>query len=117
MDKTEVETKAVETIEIADLSDLAKGPELKELIIDDDAIVKKYGMGFRFYMLDNLEIEQYFTLAEVSEDVVAISKAISPLLLDKKGNQVEVNGKTIPPMVKMAVLRKMMENVGKLMAR
>lgn len=96
------------------LSELAKKPQLTEVIIDDKDIVKTYGESLQFYIQDRLPIETYTKLASVKQDDPAdMYKVIKDLILDENGNPVMSEGNVLPMDVMNAAIVKVTENLGK----
>lgn len=96
------------------LKDLAKKPELTEIIIDDQEIKDKYGDDLSFYVHDRLPIETYTRLASVnSKDAGSMYELIKDLILDEDGLPVMSDGNTLPMDVMNAAVVKVTESLGK----
>lgn len=96
------------------LSELASKPQLKEIIIDDEPIVTKYGESLQFYILDRLPIETYTKLASVkTDDAGEMYKVIKELILDEDGDPVMSDGNVLPMDVMNAAVMKVTDNLGK----
>ena len=96
------------------LKDLAKKPELTEIILDDKEIKEKYGDALSFYVHDRLPIEMYTKLASVnSQDASSMYSLIKELILDEDGLPVMTDGNTLPMDVMNAAVVKVTESLGK----
>lgn len=85
-----------------DISELAVKPALISFMIDDEATVEKFGKPVKMYTLDRQPIESYFKLVSQFSDEGDVTnsgelvKMLSEMLLDKKGDKLFVDGKSIP---------------------
>ena len=96
------------------LSDLAAKPQLKEIIIDDESIVKEYGDSLSFYVQDRLPIETYTKLATIkTDDAGSMYNVIKDLILDDKGMPVMADGNVLPMNVMTAAVMKVTDMLGK----
>lgn len=96
------------------LKDLASKPQLTEIIIDNEDIVKKYGDSLSFYVHDRLPIETYTKLASVkTEDPGQMYEVIKDLILDENGMPVMSDGNVLPMDVMTAAVMKVTETLGK----
>jgi hypothetical protein len=96
------------------LKDLASKPQLTEIIIDNEDIVKKYGDSLSFYVHDRLPIETYTKLASVkSDDAGEMYSLIKDLILDDDGYPVMSEGNVLPMDVMSAAIYKVTESLGK----
>ncbi len=96
------------------LSDLAAKPQLKEIIIDDESIVKEYGDSLSFYVQDRLPIETYTKLATIkTDDAGSMYNVIKDLILDDKGMPVMADGNVLPMNVMTAAVIKVTDMLGK----
>jgi len=96
------------------LSDLAAKPQLKEIIIDDENIVKEYGDSLSFYVQDRLPIETYTKLATIkTDDAGSMYNVIKDLILDDKGMPVMADGNVLPMNVMTAAVIKVTDMLGK----
>ena len=96
------------------LSELASKPQLTEMIINDDAIVEKYGEELQFFVLDRLPIETYTKLASVkTDDPGEMYHVIKELILDENGQPVMRDGNVLPMDVMNAAVMKVTESLGK----
>jgi hypothetical protein len=96
------------------LSDLAKKPQLTEIIINDEEIIEKYGDSLSFYVHDRLPLETYTSLASVkTDDPSAMYSLIKDLILDETGLPVMSEGNVLPIDVMNAAVMKVTESLGK----
>jgi hypothetical protein len=102
-----------------DIKKLAKKPELIEIVIDDETIVKDYGDSITFWMKDQLDINTYFDFyrSQGEKDGEDLNRIIAKLVLNKDGKPVLGEGETFPIDITVSVLTKINENLGKSKAR
>jgi hypothetical protein len=98
-----------------DIKQLAKKPELIEIVIDDEAIVKEYGETITFYMKDFVDINTYFDFfrsqSEKSGD--ELTAMLQKLILNAEGQPVLNEGDAFPIDITIAALTKINERLGK----
>lgn len=96
------------------LSDLASKPQLQEILIEDEALVEKYGDKLSFYIQDRLPIETYTRLATVkTEDAGQMYDIVKDLILNEDGTPVMVEGNILPIDVMTAAVEKVAQSLGK----
>jgi hypothetical protein len=96
------------------LEDLASKPQLQEVIIDDQDIVKKYGEELQFFIQDRLSIETYTRLASIkSEDPGKMYDIVKDLILNEDGMPVMSDGNILPMDVMTAAVEKVAQSLGK----
>lgn len=96
------------------LSELASKPKLTEIIIDDEAIVEKYGEELQFYILDRLPLETYTNIASIKqEDAAEMYAVVKDLILDQDGQPVIQGENVLPIDVMNAAMVKVTESLGK----
>jgi hypothetical protein len=96
------------------LSELAAKPQLTEIFIDDEAIIKEYGDKLSFFIQDRLPIETYTKLATTkTDDPADMYNVIKDLILDENGHPVMSDGNVLPLNVMNAAVMKVTESLGK----
>jgi hypothetical protein len=97
------------------LSDLAQTPQLIEITISDDDIIKEYGEGISFYTWDRQPLEVFLRLSNISDDnSSALMDSVRTLVLDENGKGILTNDIALPNNVLLKVITKVVESLGKL---
>ena len=102
-----------------DIKELAKRPELIEVVIDDENIVNEYGEPITFYMKDQVDINTYFDFFRSQNEKSGdeLNKLMASLILNKDGKPVLAEGEGFPIDISIAALTKINENLGKSKAK
>lgn len=96
------------------LKDLATKPTLVEIILDDQALVEKYGEELSFHVHDKLPIGTYTKMASVNtKDPGALYEIMKDLILDDQGHPVLSEEATLPMDLLNAAIVKVTETLGK----
>ena len=96
------------------LTDLASKPQLTEIIIDDKAIVEKYGDSLQFFIHDRLPMDTFIQLASLDQSNTGkMFEFMKELILDENGNPVMDDGNVLPVDVLNAAVIKVTDNLGK----
>lgn len=97
------------------LSQLSKEPQLIELSIDDEDIVKEYGEALVFYTWDRQPMDTFTKLANLSEknDIEGLLNIVRDLVMEEDGSKILANNATLPTPVLMKVIAKITEQMGK----
>ncbi len=98
-----------------DIKKLAKKPELVEVVLDGEDIVKEYGEAITFYMKDFVDINTYFDFfrSQNEKSGEELTKLLGKLILNKDGEPVLNEGETFPIDITLAALTKINETLGK----
>ena len=97
------------------LSDLAKKPQLIEVTISDEDIVKEFGEPLTFYTWDRQPMDGFLKLASVDQaNTGSVIDAVRDLVLNQDGSRVLTNDVSLPTMVMMRVITRIVEGLGKL---
>lgn len=101
------------------ITELAKAPELIEVTLDSEEIVKEYGEPVIFYMKDFVDINTYFEFfrSQADNNTDGLNKVIKKLILNKDGQPVLANNEELPVDIVVAALYKINENLGKSKAK
>ena len=96
------------------LNKILSEPQLIEVSLDDEAIVKEYGEALTFYTWDRQPMDVFMRLANIDQkntgDLINIVKT---LILDEKGNQILNDKNMLPTSVLMKAIAKVTEQLGK----
>jgi hypothetical protein len=96
------------------LKDLANKPQLKEMIIDSEELVAKYGDSLQFFIHDRLPIETYTKLASIkSDDAGEMYSIIKDFILDENGHPIMSDGNVLPMDVMIEAVTKLTDFLGK----
>jgi hypothetical protein len=102
-----------------DIKELAKKPELVEIVLDGEDIVKEYGETITFYMKDFVDINTYFDFFRSQNEKSGdeLNKLMASLILNKEGKTVLDEGEGFPIDISIAALTKINETLGKSKAK
>lgn len=96
------------------LSDLAKKPQLVQVTITDEELVKEFGEPIEFWTWDRQPMETFLKLASMdSSNYGNIVDAVRGLVLDEKGQPLLTGEVTLPSRVMMAVITQVVAGLGK----
>jgi hypothetical protein len=100
------------------LSQLAAKPQLKKLVLDDEAIVEKYGEPIEFYIHDRLPLDEYMSLvsamSDESDNYSQLLEFARGLMLDAKGKPILSGDKQLPTKLAMTAMTKVSSELGNL---
>lgn len=96
------------------LSELATKPQLVEITIDDENIVKKYGEPITFWIYDRQPLDIFFELGRVSneDELEKMAPLIEKIVLDKDGNPFLNTDVVLPTDVMLKVIEKTVSTLG-----
>lgn len=98
-----------------ELSKLAAKPQLVEVSIDAEHIVEKYGEPIIFWTYDRLPLETFMKLSDSKDTGSAeMIETVKPLMLNKKGDPILVDGVMLPTGVLAQAITKIVGLLGKL---
>jgi hypothetical protein len=96
------------------LNQLAAKPQLIEIKIDDEVIVKEYGEAIEFYTWDRQPLETFMKLANAQgQDTGKLVEVVRTLILDENGKQIIEGDKMLPSHLLVKVIEKIVERLGK----
>lgn len=96
------------------LSQLTAKPQLIEVTLDDEAIVKEFGEAITFYTWDRQPMDIFMKLASATtSDTMNIINIVRTLILDEKGKEVLTDDAMLPTHVLMKAISKVTELLGK----
>jgi hypothetical protein len=98
-----------------DIKQLAKKPQLVEIIIDDEDIVKTYGETITFYMMDFVNINTYFDFfkSQNEKDGETLNHLLKQIILKSDGTPALADEEGLPIDISIAALTKINETLGK----
>ena len=97
------------------LNELAKKPRLIEVSIDDADIVEEFGEALTFYTWDRQPMDVFLKLASIDQNNTAsVIDAVRDLVLNEDGSRVLTDDVSLPTMVMMRVITRIVEGLGKL---
>lgn len=96
------------------LRELAKKPQLIKITIDDAEIVAEYGEAIEFWTWDRQPMDVFLKLSQINtEDPKSIVEIVRGLILDEDGQPIIEGDVGLPVKILMAVITKVVENLGK----
>jgi hypothetical protein len=97
------------------ISEFAKTPELLEITLDSEDIVKEYGEPVIFYMKDFVDINTYFDFfrSQTDGNNAGLNDVLKKIILNKEGKPALQDGQALPVDLAVAALGKINQNLGK----
>ena len=96
------------------LSQITCEPQLIEVKLDDEDIVKQYGEPLSFYTYDRQPMDVFLKLANVDQkNTSELISMVRTLILDDKGVQILSDKNMLPTSVLMKAIAKVTEQLGK----
>lgn len=96
------------------LADLAKKPQLIKLIVNNEAIVEKYGEELEFFMYDRQPLDVFTKLANAStDDTSSYFNLLSDIILDEEGKPVMHDDMVLPIDVMTEAMKLIGDHLGK----
>jgi hypothetical protein len=98
-----------------DIKQLAKKPELVEVVLDDEAIVKEYGEPITFWMKDFVDINTYFEFfkSQSAKEGQEINALMRKIILTNQGLPALGEDEALPIDISIAALTKINDTLGK----
>ena len=98
-----------------DIKKYAKKPQLIEIVLDDESIVKEYGETITFWMMDYVDINTYFDFfkSQSEKDGAELNMLIRKIILNKEGEPAIGPDEALPIDIAIAALTKVNETLGK----
>lgn len=102
-----------------DIKQLAKKPTLTKLELSDSDIIETYGETVVFYMVDQFDINTYFSFYRLQqgEDGDLLNDLLRKLILDESGKPVLEADEVFPVNLTLAILVRINEFLGKSSAK
>jgi ubiquinone biosynthesis protein Coq4 len=97
------------------LSQISKEPQLIELSIDDEDVVKEYGEPLSFFTWDRQPMDVFTRIANIGEngDMPVLLEIVKTLILDDEGNQILTDKNMLPTSILMKAMNKVTAQLGK----
>ena len=101
------------------IKELARKPELIEVTLDDEDIVKNYGDCITFWMRDFVDLNTYFDFfaSQSERDGTKLNAMLRGFILNDKGESVIGEDEELPIDILVAALTKINEALGKSKAK
>lgn len=98
-----------------EIKQLAKKPQLTKLEITDSDIVETYGDSITFYMIDQFDINTYFSFYRLQQggDSGLLNELLRRLILDSEGKPVLQDDEVFPVNLTLAILVRINDFLGK----
>lgn len=96
------------------LSQITCEPQLIEVKLDDEDVIKQYGEPLTFYTYDRQPMDVFLKLANVDQkNTSELISIVRTLILDDKGVQILSDKNMLPTSVLMKAIAKVTEQLGK----
>jgi len=97
------------------IKEYAKKPQLIEVIIDDENIVKTYGEPITFWMMDFVKINTYFEFfrSQGENDGDRLNDVMRKIILNSQGEPAMTEDEILPIDICIAALTRINETLGK----
>lgn len=96
------------------LSQLTTKPQLIQLSIDDEEIIKEYNEPIVFYTWDRVPLDTFMKLANVNDnDQGSVIAVVKTLILDEKGKEILTKDNMLPTKVLLKAIAKVSDLLGK----
>jgi hypothetical protein len=98
-----------------DIKQFAKKPELVEIVLDSESILKEYNEPITFYMKDFVDINTYFGFFRSQNEKSGndLNKLLAKLILNEQGEPVLGEDEAFPIDITIEALTKINETLGK----
>lgn len=102
-----------------DINTLARKPQLIEVVLDDDTIVKEYGDAVTFWMKDFVDINTYFEFfkSQTAKEGQELNILMRKIILNKQGEPALKEDEGLPIDIAVAALTRINETLGKSKAK
>ena len=96
------------------LNQLVAKPQLIEVTLDDEEIIKEYNEPLTFYTWDRQPMDVFMKLANMEQaNVGSILVIVKNLILDEKGKEILNDDNMLPTNILMKAIGKVTELLGK----
>lgn len=98
------------------IGEFARKPELIQIVLDSEEIIKEFGEPVIFYMKDYLDINTYFEFFrnQADETSQGLNVILQKIILNDRGERVLGDDDTLPVQLAVGALTKINDNLGKL---
>jgi len=95
------------------LSQLSAKPQLIEVSLNDDDIIKEFGEAITFHTWDRQPMDVFLKLANADNNPMSIISIVKTLILDEKGKEILKDDAMLPTHVLMKAITKVTDILGK----
>lgn len=96
------------------LTKLASKPQLIEVVLNDEEIIKEFSEPLEFYTWDRQPLDVFMKLANANQnDMGQMIDIVRTLILDENGKQVIEKDAMLPTNVLLKAINKIVEQLGK----
>lgn len=96
------------------LSELSAKPQLKQLKLDDEEVLKEFGEPLEFYTWDRQPIDVFMKLANSDHrDTTQMISVVKTLLLDENGKEIIRGEEMLPSSILIKAISKIVDTLGK----
>lgn len=101
------------------IKQLAKRPELIEIVLDDEEIIKNYGDSVKFYMKDFVDLTTYFDFftSQSEKDGAKLTALMRRFILNEEGAEILAEGEELPIDIMVGALSQINNHLGKSKAK
>lgn len=98
-----------------DIKQLARKPQLIEMVLDDAELVAEYGEPIKFWMMDYVDISTYFEFfrSQGEGNGEHLNQLLRSIILNAEGKPVLEGDEALPIDISVAALTKINETLGK----
>jgi len=95
------------------LSQLTAKPQLIEITLDDEIVMKEYGEPITFHTYDRQPLDLFMKLAQSNEtNSVAVIEIVKDLILDENGNKLLSGENMLPSKILIKAINKITSILG-----
>jgi len=96
------------------LSQLSAKPQLVQVTLDDEEIIKEFGEAIEFYTWDRQPMDTFMKLASIDNtNASTIIDIVKTLILDEEGKPILTKENMLPTNVLMKAISKVTDMLGK----
>lgn len=96
------------------LNTLAAKPQLVEVSLDDEDIIKEFGEAVTFHTWDRQPLDLFMKLANTSQNnIVEMIDVVRTMILDEHGKEIITKENMLPSHVMIKAIAKIVELLGK----
>lgn len=96
------------------LNQLAAKPQLIQLTLDDEDIMKEYGEPLEFWTWDRQPLDVFMKLANTTQqDAATMIDVVRQLILDENGKKIIQDDAVLPTTILIKAISKIVDMLGK----
>jgi hypothetical protein len=96
------------------ITELARKPQLIEVVLDDEDTVKELGESLIYWTWDRQPMATFLKLSSVREaDMASMIDAVRDVILDEQGQPVLVDDRMLPTAILLRIITRTVEHMGK----